>query len=113
ELFEAARPNLVIIPLRAPGDATGKTRLQRGGARRVIAAKRERHDADPCRIEFVARGKIFVSRRCVILGFGNQRQIAKADALAVTRSVDNETTDAARGEVGDAIAVLQLLGDVE
>jgi hypothetical protein len=37
----------------------GKTRLQRGGARRVITAKRECHDADPCRIEFIARGEIF------------------------------------------------------
>src|SRR5690349_3647492 len=103
----------MIIPLRAPGDATGKARLQRGRPRRVVAAKRERHDADPLWIEFTARGQIFVSRRCVILGLGNQRQIAKAHALAVSRSIDDQATNAAGGEVGNAIAVLQLLCNIE
>src|SRR5215472_5137457 len=113
EFLQPARPNLVIIPLRAPGDAAGKTRLQRGGARRIIAAERERHDANTFWIESIAGGQIFVTWCCIILGLGDQRQIAKTDALAVTRPVDDEAADPARSKIGDAIAILQLLSDVE
>ena len=48
-----------------------------------------------------------------MLGLGDQRQVAKAHALAVARPVDDQAADAARREVGHAVAVLQFLGDVE
>src|SRR5262249_57685842 len=39
ELVEPLRPDGVVIPLRAPGDAAGETRLERGRARRALAPK--------------------------------------------------------------------------
>src|SRR6202035_3028083 len=105
--------DLVIIPLRAAGDAAGEALLQRRRARRVIAAQAERHHADALWIEFLAAGEILVDRRGVAFGLGDQRQIAKPHALAVAWPVDDQAADAARGEIGYAVAVLQLLGDVE
>src|ERR1700730_1076754 len=87
EQIEPPRPDLVIIPLRAPGDAAGEALLQRRRARRVIAAEAERHHADALWIEFLAAGKILIDRRGVALGLGDQWQIAETHALAIARPV--------------------------
>src|SRR5262249_28885638 len=113
ELLEPARPDLVIVPLRAPGDAAGIARLERSGARRVIAAEAQRHHADALGIELAPASEILVDRRSVMLGLGDQRQIAEAHALAVARPVNDQAADATRREIGHRVAVLQLLGHVE
>src|SRR5262249_52067208 len=113
ELFEPLRPDGVIVPLRPPGDAAGKARLERGRSRRVIATETERHHTDTARVELAATAEIFVSRGGIALGLRDQGQIAKAHALAVSGAIHDETADAARGKIGNAVAVLQLLGDVE
>ena len=64
-------------------------------------------------IELAAAREILVGRRRVLLGLGDQRQIAEAHALAVAGPVDDQAADAARREIGHAVAVLHLLGDVE
>src|SRR5262249_58334479 len=110
---EPLLPDRVVVPLRPPGDAAGVARFERGGARRVVAAEAQRHHADAALVELGAGRKIFVGRRGVALGLGNQREVAKADALAVAGAVDDQAADAARGEIGHRIAVLNLLGDVE
>src|SRR5262249_56102227 len=95
------------------GGEAGKGRREWGGAGRIVAGQRERHHADAAWIEFRPRGEILVDRRCILFGLRDQRQIAEPDALAIAWAVDNQTPDAARGEVGNAIAVLEFLGDVE
>ena len=57
--------------------------------------------------------QIFVDRRGVAFGLGDQRHVAEAHALAVAGAVDDQAADAARHQVGNAVAVLDLLGDVE
>src|SRR5205823_12383959 len=47
ERFQSALPDIVIIPLRAPGDAAGKALIERGGTWRIVPAETERDDADP------------------------------------------------------------------
>src|SRR5262245_58944048 len=93
ERLEAPLPHVVIVPLRAPGDAGGKTRLERSGARRVIAAETDRHHADALGIDLLAAGQILVRRGAILLGLGNQRQIAEAHALAVAWPVDDQAGD--------------------
>src|SRR5262249_8136176 len=77
------------------------------------AAETERHDADASLVKLGARGDILVDWGGITLGLRNQRQIAKAHALAVAGTIDNEATDAACREIGNAVPVLQLLGDIE
>src|SRR5215813_10664812 len=113
ELFELLRPDGVIVPLRPPGDAAGKARLERGRSRRVIATETERHHTDTAGVELAATAEIFVSRGGVALGLRDQWQIAKAHALTVSRAIHDETAYAARSKIGNAVAVLELLGDVE
>src|SRR5262245_49631912 len=113
KFVESLRPDGVIVPLRPPGDATGKARLERGGPRRIVTAKAQRHHTNATRIELGPAAEILVGGGGVALGLGDERQVAEAYALAVAGTVDDEASDAARGEVGDAVAVLQLLGDVE
>ena len=103
----------MIVPLRPPGDAASEARLERGGARRVVTAEAQRHHPNAARIELATAGEILVGGGGIALGLGDERQVAEAHALAVAGAVDDEASDAARGEVGDAVAVLQLLGDVE
>ena len=86
EQLEAPPPGLVIVPLRAPGDAAGKAWLERGGARRVIAAEADRHHADALWIDLLAAGEILVGGGGVFFGLGDQRQAAEAHALAVARA---------------------------
>src|SRR5262249_23292408 len=65
------------------------------------------------RIELAPAGEILVRGGSIALGLGDERQVAEAHALAVAGTVDDKASDAARSEVGDTVAVLQLLGDVE
>ena len=53
------------------------------------------------------------SRCPVFLRLSDQRQAAEAHALAVARSVDDQTGDAACNQIGNAFEILKLLGDVE
>ncbi len=103
----------MIVPLRPPGNAAGKARLERGGARRVVTSEAKRHHADAARIELATTAEILISRGGIALGLRDQRQVAEAHALAVSRAIDDETADAARDKVGNAVAVLQLFGDIE
>ena len=42
-----------------------------------------------------------------------QIKATKPDALAIARTVHNQTGDAALGQVGDALEILYLLCDIE
>src|ERR1700733_8032628 len=95
--LESPYPDFVEIPLRTPGDAACEALFEGRGARRVIAAEAERHHTDALGVELVAPGEIVVDRCRVAFGLRNQRQIAKAHALAVARSVHYQAADAARG----------------
>src|SRR5690606_14299611 len=55
---DALLPGRVIIPDRAPGDARLEARLHGSAARRIIAAKADRHDADAIRIDIRTRRQI-------------------------------------------------------
>jgi len=90
-----------------------KARLERGRARGVVAAKAERHHADAPGVKLAAGSEILVSGGGIAFGLGDQRQIAEADALPVAGTVNDQATDAARGKVGNSVAVLQLFGDIE
>src|SRR5215475_7789900 len=90
ELVEPLCPDGVIIPLRAPGDAAGETRLERGGPRRIVTAQAERHHANTARIELAAGAEIFVRGGAVALGLGDERQVAETHALAVAGAIDDE-----------------------
>src|SRR5207247_10532946 len=103
----------MVVPVRAPGEAASRARLARGRGRRGIAAEAERHHADRARVELAATPEIFVSGGGIALGLRDERQIAEAHALAVSRAIHDETADAARGKIGNAVAVLQLFGDCE
>src|SRR5947199_10432173 len=98
----------MIVPLRAPGDAAGKARLERGRARRIVAAETERHHADTARVELAATAEIFVSGGGIALGLRDERQIGEADALAVSRPIHDERADAAHGKIGKCVGVWQL-----
>src|SRR5690606_15265692 len=113
ELVEAVLPCLPVVPLRAPGETAGEALLEGGGARRIVAAKADRHDADALRIDLGARGEIFVRGARVALGVVTQVEAAEAHALAVARAIDDQARDAARRQVRNALEVLDLLGDVE
>ena len=66
EQVEALLPGVVIVPLRAPGDAGGVARLERRRARRVIAAEADRHHADALGIDLLARPPDIRRPRCRI-----------------------------------------------
>src|SRR5262249_58696290 len=80
EFVEPLCPDGVIVPLRAPGDAAGKSRLERSGPRRVVTAQAEPHHADAVRIELVAGAEIFVGGGAVALGLRDWRPVARAAA---------------------------------
>src|SRR6185503_11359685 len=44
--LEAVAPDLLVVPLRAPSEATGVTLLERRRARCIVAAEADRHHAD-------------------------------------------------------------------
>src|SRR5215470_16396238 len=49
--LDAPLPYRVIVPDRAPGDASGKARLERGATRRVVTAEADGDDADPLGVD--------------------------------------------------------------
>ena len=87
--------------------------IHRGCSRCVITAERECHDTDTLWIEFGARGQIVVGGTGVALGFVMQHKVTKAPRLAVARAVKNQTGNTARGEIRNALEVLDLLGHIE
>src|SRR5262249_46262689 len=109
EPFEPLRPDGVIVPLRPPGDAAGKARLERGRSRRVIATETERHHTDTAGVELAATAEIFVSRGGGALGLRDQWEIAKAHALTVSPALHDETAYAARRKIGKAVAGFEPL----
>src|SRR6185437_15664523 len=113
DAVETVAPDFLIIPLCAPGDATGEALLEGRRARRVIAAEADRHDANPLWVDLGPRREIVVGRRGVTLGLMVQIKIAEPDAFAVPRSVHDQAGNAARSEISHALVVLNLLGDIE
>src|SRR5262249_60552895 len=90
KLVEPLRPDGVIVPLRPPGDAAGEAWLERGGARRVVTAKAQRHHPNAARIELATGGEILVGSGGTALGLGDERQVAEAHALAASGARDHE-----------------------
>src|SRR5262245_46810127 len=103
----------MVIPDRAPCDARGKARFQRRAARRVVAAKADRHDADALRIDIVALLEVIDAGRAGGLVVMAQGETAKPDRLPGARTVHDQTGDAATHEIGHAADELKLLADVE
>ena len=110
---EALLPLRVVIPLGAPGNAASETMVHRRGARCVVPAQTQRHDADALTIKFGPRGEVIVGRAGVPLGLVVQRKVAKADGFAVSRPVEYQAGNAARGKSGNALEILDFLGDIE
>src|SRR5215831_19889338 len=73
ELVEPLRPDGVIVPLRPPGDAASEARLERGGPRRIVTAKAQRHHTDAAWIERATSAEILVCGGSVALGLGHKR----------------------------------------
>src|SRR5262249_55233426 len=107
KLVEPLRPDGVIVPLRPPGDAAGEAWLERGGARRVVTAKAQRHHPNAARIELATGGEILVGGGGVALGLGDERQVAATHPLPLSLPLAPEASYAARGEGGDAGARLR------
>ena len=42
-----------------------------------------------------------------------QIETTEANAFAIARAINDQAGDAARGEIGDALEILNLLGDIE
>src|SRR5581483_10161553 len=57
QALEALAPDLLVVPLRPPGEAAGKALLEGRRARGVIAAEADRHYADALRIDLGPRGE--------------------------------------------------------
>src|SRR5262249_2966329 len=106
-------PDRVIVPDRAPSDAGGKTRLERGAARRVIAAETDRDDADLDGIGIVPPLKEIDAGAAGLLVVVAQDEAAETDRFAGARPVHHQDRDAALDQVRYASEVLDLLGDVE
>src|SRR3954466_13944652 len=85
QALETLAPDFLVVPLRAPGDAAGVARLEGGGARRIVAAEADCHDADALGVDLWACSEIFPCRGGVAFGLVVQVEIAKADALAIAR----------------------------
>ena len=111
--LETVGPDFPVVPLRAPGDAAGKALLEGRRTRRVIAAQANGHNTDALGIDLGPRCQIVEHRRRVVFGIVPQVEIAEADAFTVARAIDDQAGDAARGEIGDAFEILNLLGDIE
>src|SRR6185436_15365025 len=105
---EAVLPDLPVVPLRAPGDAAREALLEGGGARRVVAAQADRHDADAPRIDVRARCQPLPGRCSVALGIVPQVLVPEAHAFAVAGAIHDQAGDAARHEVGHALEILDL-----
>src|SRR4029079_2175287 len=106
EALEAVAPDLLVVPLRTPGETACKALFERRRARRVVAAEADRHHADALGIDLWPRRKIVKDRRRVVLGVGPQIEIAEADAVAVPGPVHDEAGDAARDQIGNAFEIL-------
>src|SRR5262245_10756382 len=100
-------------PIAHPGEAASETLLKRCRAWRVIAAKADRHDANPAWIDFGPGCKIVPYRSRIVLGIVSQIEVAKADAFAIPRSIHYQARNAAGDQIGHALQVLNLLGDIE
>src|SRR5262249_36417488 len=111
--LDAALPHRVIVPDRAPGDAGGKARLERGTARRVVAAQADCDDADLLAVDVIA---LFQEINASAAGFFiivAQDEPAETDRLAGAGAVHDQDRDAAFDQVRHAGEVLDFLGDVE
>ena len=111
--LDAPLPYRVIVPDRAPGDAGGKARFERGATRRVIATKADRDDADPLRVDVRAPLQEIDAGAAGLLVVVAQDETAETDRLAGAGSVHDQHRDAALDQVGHAGDVLDLLGDIE
>src|ERR1700722_4238374 len=67
---DAGREGDPEIEDRAPGDAALEALLERRRARRIVAAERERHDADAVAVDVGARLQVVDGRRRRLLGVG-------------------------------------------
>ena len=113
QALETVAPDLLVVPLRAPGEAAREALLVRRRARRVVAAEADRHHADAPGIDLRPRRQVVKNRRRIVLGVGSQVEIAETDAFAIPGPVHYEAGDSARHQVGDALEILNLLGDIE
>src|SRR5262249_52801710 len=111
--FDAPLPHPVIIPDRAPGDAGGEARLERGAAWRVIAAQADGDDADFLRIDVGSLLQEVDAGAARLLVIVTQYLAAEADRLAGARPIHDQHRDATLDQVRHTGHVLDLLGDVE
>src|SRR5262249_15864747 len=93
--LDAALPDRLVIPDRAPGDAGGEARIERRTARRVVTAQAYGDDADPFRIDVRALLQEVEARAAGHLVVVAQREAAEADRLAGARPVHDQTRAAA------------------
>src|SRR5687768_10156267 len=101
------------VPLRAPRDARREALVERGTARRVVAAEAQRDDGDTIAVDIRARREIIEARAAHELVVVMQRYVAQANRLAHTRTVDEQNGEAPAREIGDAAQILKLLLRVE
>src|SRR5262249_47460439 len=106
-------PHRVIIPYRAPGDAGGEARLERGTARRVVAAEADCDDADLPSLDVIALFQEIDASAAGFFIIVAQHKPAETDRLAGAGAVHDHDRDAALDELRHAGGVLDLLGDVE
>jgi hypothetical protein len=111
--FDAALPHRVVIPDRAPGDAGRKARLERGAARRVVAAEADGDDADLFAVNIIALLQEVDASAAGFFIIMAQDKSAETDRLAGAGAVHDQNRDAALDQVGHAGEVLDFLGDVE
>src|SRR6516165_758324 len=109
--LDAPLPHRVIIPDGAPGDAGGKARLERGTARRVVAAEADRDDADLPAVDVTSLFQEIDASAAGFFIIVAQDKPAETDGLAGAGA--DQDRDAALDQLRHAGEVLDLLGDVE
>src|SRR5262249_57408665 len=111
--LDAPLPHRVIIPDRAPGDAGGKARLERGAARRVVAAEADCDDADLLAVDVIALFQEIDASAAGFFIIVAQDEPAETDRLAGAGAVHDQDRDAALDQGRHAGEVLGLLCCVE
>ena len=112
--LEALLLHVAPVVIGAPDDPAGEARLEGDGARAVIAAQRNPLEADPLRVDVVARLEPVDDLARPNLRIVDGVQALKAERLAGSRLIDDEGRDAALGEPArQADAVFHLLCGIE
>ena len=96
---DARRERGAEIEDRAPRDAALEALLERGGARRVVAAERQRHDADAVAVDVGARLEIVDRGGGRLLGVGAGVEVAQPQRLADARDGRRSAARCRAGEI--------------